>query len=369
MLYLLSPAQRKVIEKPQYKVNDFLNGKFHPGEFLKNFPPYEFELINQGVPKPFVRALINIAKRTINPKFTAKEQANFDSRSIISKEWAQECVHFLKEIIDRSYSKQNMMNSIRRNINGVVYGYSTYRMSRSEIDKLMARFDKKHLNFFNDTMKMLEFSFRTQGFIVLPGEGDFYTQVNGKIDASDALTITQNKKDFWINFKEYFTFVPVCDNADEILSEVIRFYEAIFQSFLEIQQLSIAYGIAIKMKYKNNLGDFLKSLDNLVVYTPSPKAGAFIRKIVNKNLEKLGIYAGRKDRAESGFDFMTGTSGFSHSRLIAMAVAEVFVKDYLSKKEYGKYSERNLEVMIKGLINNFGSMPPKKFLTLVSLSL
>ncbi|GEM_PF-7055861 len=366
MLHLLSESQRAILEQPQYMVKDFLSGKLHPRQFLNNFPPFEIELIRRGIPKPFTRSLIRIAEHTISPNLTAKERMNFNSRSGISKEWAEESITFIQDkIIGHLYKHQNAESSIRKAVTLSVYYYINSRMSKNESAKFTSRFNSSQLSLFDDIMTRLKASFRAQGFNAYPGSGEFYTEVSGKLAASEAKTMSQEELNLWVNYKEYFTFVPVSDDADEILSEIIRFYDAIFRSFIELENLSLGYGIRMGLKYKNNLEDLFKSFDNLVVYSPNPKVTGFIRERVKSNFSKLGVYSGSTVRAESGFDIMTPKGGFSHSKLIAMAIADVFVKDYLGKQEYSRYPKSTMEVMLRGLVKNFGTMPPDRFYELV----
>lgn len=239
-------------------------------------------------------------------------------------EFAQGLMSNLNSDPDRD--RDSYENFFRRVAEGAIAGYLQGRYSKQEAQEIMSQFSGEHRKKYYEIVSRHKERLEKQGFIIKPGQGDNYLQVDapGPHKRRDPVILKDSAdKRFFVQFKEYFSFSPTTNNGDRTMVEAERFYKAIEEVFPLLQKVAELYNSTISIKFSSSLEDLIQALDNLVVYVDNPQIGQVIRRLVMIQMEKNRLVLGeRKGRGDSGFDFMYGnTEGFSHRQLISKAVA------------------------------------------------
>jgi ssDNA-specific exonuclease RecJ len=151
---------------------------------------------------------------------------------------------------------------------------------------------------------------------------------------------------FKVTHKEYFTFVPLSKEVEEVYKEIIRFVKALPLVHKELYPLNIELHDDIQLKIPNHLWYLLKHPDSLVIHYRNGNLSGRIREIVIKKYEESGVKLERMHRAESGFDFYNTKAGIqeSHSQLISRVIAKQLLKH---KENFMRSSVREISPWLK----------------------
>ncbi|HEY4513608.1 MAG TPA: hypothetical protein VJH06_03810 [Candidatus Paceibacterota bacterium] len=269
----------------------------------------------------------------------------------------------------RYFAKKAVPDSNFKRIIGLgVAGCLRIRMSAEDAHSLMAKFSSEQLTIFSHLLETSETMYKGLGLKVQEGDGESFTQVSNlqikqklytnKIEDSSG---TQPA----VQYKEYFTFVPVGTEPNQLLSEAIKFYDALFRAFVRIQEVSRSQNLDIPMKFKNSFLELLMDLDSVVVYVPDPETGKLIRGIINEEMEKQKVKLGRKGRAASGFDMKTEGKEFSHRELIGKVVANEMEKDYKGGRKITNYNIEQVASYLSQQSEIAGKLTPQQVLEII----
>lgn len=162
-----------------------------------------------------------------------------------------------------------------------------------------------------------------------------------------------------IQYKEYFTFVPLSKDADGLLGETKSFHEALLDAHEKIQRLADERGWNIPMKFSADIRQLITNMDSLVMYVPDPKAGQEIRGIVEETMKQRGIRLGGSGRTRSGFDvtYPDGTQA-SHRQLISQATSKWIEHDYAGARQLPRLRKEEIAQQLFVRVRTHGKMEP-----------
>ena len=162
-----------------------------------------------------------------------------------------------------------------------------------------------------------------------------------------------------IQYKEYFTFVPLGKNAAENIAETKIFHAGLLEAHAKVQNLASERLWNIPLKFAGDLKKLVTNLDNVVFYVPNPEAGQEIRAIVEQEMKERGIRLGGSGRARSGFDviYPDGTE-LSHRQLIAQATSKWLEDDFAGPRRLLQMRKKDIAQQLFVRVRSYGKMEP-----------
>jgi hypothetical protein len=241
------------------------------------------------------------------------------------------------------------------------------RMSPEQVSEITSKFTKPQLKLFETTIETTKKMYNEKlGLNGEKGNGESFWQVsNNKLpSATYPISLTgANNERVRVQFKEYFTFVPTSNKPYELISEAIKFYDALLRAQDQVQKLAESLNIDIKMKFADNLSVLLGNTDSVVVYVPNSEVGKQVQTIIRTQMETQGVKLGsRKGRSASGFDMIINGEEISHRRLTGRAIAKVMTEDYMGKRKLATYNHQKLAESIIERSEQAGRLTPEQML-------
>ncbi len=248
-----------------------------------------------------------------------------------------------------------------------VSGCLETRLSQEQVNEILSKFSEMQLRQFEKITETTKKMFREKlGLKGEKGNGESFWQVSNPHlqDTSYPRTIHGPRgEQARVQYKEYATFVPTNDEPNELLSETIKFYDALLRAQTRVEELANSLGVDIKMKFADDLKVLLGNTDSVVVYVPDPEVGKQVQAIIKAEMDKQGVVLGsRKGRSPSGFDMILNGEEISHRRLTGRAIAKVMTEDYAGPRKLSKYDGTKLAEKIIERAEQAGRLTPEQML-------
>lgn len=298
-----------------------------------------------------------------------ERQARVEARGGLTPDSIRSVADMTLQHINHFYSRPGKGDSKQFNqiMAGDVSGALESRMSQEQVSEITSKFTEPQLKLFERTIDISKKMYRDKlGLNGEKGNGESFWQVDNKNLPSTNYPVTltgPNKEQVRVQFKEYVTFVPASDEPNELLSEAIKFYDALLRAHSKVQELAKSLNVDIKMKFADDLKVLLGNTDSVVLYVPSPEVGKQVQAIIKTEMEKQGVKLGsRKGRSASGFDMIVNGEEISHRRLTGRAIAKVMTEDYMGSRKLANYDNQKLAKSIIERSEQAGGLTPEQML-------
>ncbi|MDR3642579.1 MAG: hypothetical protein P4L74_03065 [Candidatus Doudnabacteria bacterium] len=301
-----------------------------------------------------------------------ERQSRIETRGGLTSESIKPVADVTLQHIQHFYKKPGAAEPEKFNkiMAGDVAGALESRMSQEQVTAITAKFTEAQLRQFNGIVEMSKRMFREKlGLNGYKGNGESFWEVsNAELPSANyAKTIVgANSEQAKVQFKEYATFVPTADEPNELLSEAIKFYDALLRAYARVQELAKSQNVDIKMKFADDLKVLLGNTDSAVVYVPNPETGKAVQAIIKDEMEKRGVKLGaRKGRSSSGFDMVVNGTEISHRQLTGRAIAKVMTADYVGSRKLANYDSKKLAESIIERSEQVGRLTPEQMLKVI----
>jgi|GEM_PF-6824570 uncharacterized protein (DUF1778 family) len=251
-----------------------------------------------------------------------------------------------KKVIRNQVSSDNAHSSIKDEI----YSLLTQRKTRDEYDKLTKAYDGTQQDLYEQRLREAAIKMKK----MIPGSSvDFGGYWFSYFPPNMAERRKSRYGEVYVNFKQYFSFVPTSKNSEEIFMEILRFIDALPGLAGIVYELGRQENDAISFKIPEDLSIFLNHNDSLVIHFYSRQdLGKVIEGMVKNFFKKHEVYFTRKGRAGSGFDFKSDdpSLGASHSQIIAKIVADYFFQQYVMTRRVETVTAPEMVRWLKAII-------------------
>lgn len=298
-----------------------------------------------------------------------ERQARVEARGGLTPSSIRSVADMTLQHINHFYSRPSKADSRQFNqiMAGDISGALESRMSQEQVTEITSKFTESQLKIFERTIETSKKMYKEKlGLNGEKGNGESFWQVNNKNlpSANYPVALTgPNKEQVKVQFKEYVTFVPASDEPNELLSEAIKFYDALLRAHTKVQELAKSLNVDIKMKFADDFKVLLGNTDSVVLYVPSPEVGKQVQEIIKTEMEKQGVKLGtRKGRSASGFDMIINGEEISHRRLTGRAIAKVMTEDYMGSRKLANYGNEKLSESIIERSEQAGRLTPEQIL-------
>ncbi len=295
-----------------------------------------------------------------------EQQRRFSEREGITPQYSLEFSQQLQDWMRTYYESKDITfakERVRKVATNGIAGYLNSRFDRKHADVLLSNLVAgKEPDYFEELDKNILPTYGKNGYQVT-NTGDYFQVMQrggADLEAQRPTFTTPSGKKVGVQYKEYFSFVPVGANASDTLDETKRFHEGLLEAHKKIQSIASKKGWNVPMKFCADLRQLVTELDSLILYVPNPEAGQELRKIIEDEMKQRGVRLGGSGRTRSGFDltYPDGTEA-SHRMLIARATSKWIEDDFTGPRRLMSQRKEDIAQQLFTRVRTFGKMKPE----------